>query len=101
MVVPLVYLLALIGVLFLAKIVLVDSPLGKALGEAVRNLVPAKAPEGAVSHGELDKLRHDVEEIRDRLERVVEEQSFLTKLLSEPRHLSLGPGDTEDSETRT
>ncbi|UCC73315.1 MAG: hypothetical protein JSV86_01750 [Gemmatimonadota bacterium] len=95
------YLVALFFLAILAKIVLVDSPLGKALGDAVSNLVPPKASEGAVSRGELDKLRHDVEELRDRVERVVEEQTFLTQLLSEPGHMRLGPGEAEDSDTRT
>ncbi len=98
---PLVYLAALLLAAMLAKIVLVDSPLGKALGEAVRNLVPPKAPEGAVSHGELDSLKRDVEGLRDQLERVVEEQAFLTRLLAEPDKMQLGPGEAEDSDTRT
>jgi hypothetical protein len=96
-----VYLVALVFVAILAKIVLVDSPLGKALGEAVRNLVPPKAPEGAVSQGEMDSLKRDVEGLRDQLERVVEEQAFLTRLLSEPKQMELGPGEAEDSDTRT
>lgn len=96
---PLVYLAVGVFAVFLAKIVLVDSPLGKALGEAVRNLVPPKAPEGAVSQGELDNLKRDVGELRDQLERVVEEQAFLTRLLSEPKRMELGPGEAEDSDT--
>ncbi len=40
---PILYLLAIV---FLAKIVL-DSPVGKALGEAIRNLVPPRAADGA------------------------------------------------------
>ncbi len=95
---PILYLLVLV---ILAKIILIDSPVGKALGEAVRNLVPPRAPEGSVSHTELETLRRDVEELRDRLDRVVEEQSFLTRLLSEPRRLSLGPGEIEDVDNRT
>jgi hypothetical protein len=91
------YLLVLV---FLAKIVLIDSPVGKALGDAIRNLVPPRAPQGAVSEAELDSLRRDVEELRDRVERVVEEQSFLTRLLLQPRQLGLGPGEIEDPETR-
>ncbi|KPK83256.1 MAG: hypothetical protein AMS25_00555 [Gemmatimonas sp. SM23_52] len=94
---PILYLLV---VVILAKIILIDSPVGKALGEAVRNLVPPRAAEGSVSHAELETLRRDVEELRDRLDRVVEEQSFLTRLLSEPRHLSLGPGEIEDVDNR-
>ena len=90
---PILYLLV---VVILAKIILIDSPVGKALGEAVRNLVPPRAPEGSVSQVELETLRRDVEELRDCLDRVVEEQSFLTRLLSEPRRLSPGPGETED-----
>lgn len=86
----------LVVVVFLAKIVLIDSPVGKALGDAVRNLTPPRAPQGAVSHTELESLRRDVEELRDRVERVVEEQAFLTRLLSQPRNLSLGPGEVED-----
>lgn len=89
------YLLVLV---FLAKIVLIDSPVGKALGDAVRNLVPAKAPAGAVSQAELELLRRDVEELKDRVDRVVEEQAFLTQLLSQPKHLSLGPGEPEDKD---
>ena len=89
------YLLVLV---LLAKIVLIDSPVGKALGDAVRNLTPPRAPEGAVSQRELDALRRDVEELRDRVERVVEEQSCLTRLLSQPKHLSLGPGEIDDQD---
>jgi hypothetical protein len=89
------YLLVLV---LLAKIVLIDSPLGKALGDAVRNIVPPKAAEGTISHGELDALRRDVEELRDRVDRVVEEQSFLTRLLSQPKHLSLGSGEIDDQD---
>lgn len=98
---PVVYLVALIFVAILAKIVLVDSPLGKALGEAVRNLVPPRAPEGAASQGELESLKRDVEGLRDQLDRVVEEQTFLTRLLSEPERMRLGPSEAEDSDTRT
>ncbi|MGD2216370.1 MAG: hypothetical protein PVJ64_06425 [Gemmatimonadales bacterium] len=98
---PVVYLVALIFVAILAKIVLVDSPLGKALGEAVRNLVPPKAPQGAVSQGELESLKRDVDGLRDQLERVIEEQAFLTRLLAEPEQMKLGRGEAEDSDTRT
>lgn len=95
---PLIYLLVLV---FLAKIVLIDSPVGKALGDAIRALAPPRTPAGSVSQGELEGLRREVEDLRDRLERVVEEQSFLTRLLSEPRRLSPGSGAIEDRETRT
>lgn len=91
------YLLVLV---LLAKIVLIDSPVGKALGDAIRSLVPPRAPPGAVSRAELESLRRDVEELRERVERVVEEQSFLTRLLSQPKRLSLGSGEIEDPETR-
>jgi hypothetical protein len=84
----------------LAKIVLVDSPVGNAVAEAIRSLMPTRASGDGVSRAELESLRRDVEELRDRVERVVEEQSFLTRLLSEPRPLSLGPGRVEDPETR-
>jgi hypothetical protein len=93
--------LFLLVAVFLAKIVLIDSPVGKALGDAIRNLAPPRAPQGAVSQAELDRLQHDVEELRDRVDRVVEEQEFLTRLLSEPRRLSLRPGEIEDPDTRT
>ena len=93
------YLLVLV---ILAKIVLIDSPVGKALGDAIRNLSPPKAPEGGATRAELEELRRDVEEIRDRLDRVIEEQAFLTRLLSKPpRHISLGPGEIESEDTRT
>ena len=95
---PILYLLVLV---FLAKIVLIDSPVGKALGDAIRNLSPPRAPDGAVSQSELELLRRDVEELRDSVERVVEEQAFLTRLLSRPgEHLSLGPGETGNEDTR-
>ncbi len=95
---PVFYLLVLV---FLAKIVLIDSPVGKALGDAIRNLAPPRAPAGSISQREIEGLRREVEDLRDRLERVVEEQSFLTRLLSEPRRLSPGPGAIEDRDTRT
>jgi len=98
---PVVYLVALFFVAILAKIVRVDPPLGKALGETVRNLVPPRAPEGAVSQSELDSLKRDVEGLGDQLERVVDGQTFLTRLLSEPAKLKLALGETEDSDTRT
>jgi hypothetical protein len=88
--------LVLVALIFLAKIVLIDSPVGKALGDAIRNAVPPRAPEGGASRAELDDLRRDVDELRDQLERVIEEQSFITRLLSEPRRLSLGPGEVRD-----
>ncbi len=93
---PIVYLLVLV---LLAKIVLIDSPVGKALGDAIRNLVPPRAPEGAVSRSELENLRRDVEELRDSVDRVIEEQSFLTRVLSQPGQLSLGAGEIEELDT--
>ncbi len=95
---PILYLLVLV---FLAKIVLIDSPVGKALGDAIRNIAPPKAPDGAISQRELERLQRQVDDLRDQLERVVDEQSFLTRLLSEPRRLSLGPGEIEDRDTQT
>jgi hypothetical protein len=47
------YLLVLV---FLVKIVMIDSPVGKALGDAIRNLTPQKAPQGAVSQAEVELL---------------------------------------------
>lgn len=95
---PLLYLLL---VVFLAKIVF-DSPVGRALGDTIRNLAPPRAPKGGASEAELEKLRRDVEAIREELERVVEEQSFMTRLLSKPpRHISIGPGELESDETPT
>ena len=91
----------LLVVVFLAKIVLIDSPVGKALGDAIRNLTPPRPPEGGASQAELESLRSDVDELRDRLERLVEEQSFLTRLLSKPRHIGIGPGDLEDDDNQT
>ena len=38
-------------------------------------------------------MRRDVEELRERIERVVDEQSFITRLLSEANTLSLGSGE--------
>ena len=93
---PILYLLV---VVLLAKIVLIDSPVGKALGDAIRNMVPPRAPEGAVSHSELESLRRDVEELRDSVDRVIEEQSFLTRVLSQPGQLSLGAGEIEELDT--
>ena len=95
---PVLYLLLLV---FLAKIVLIDSPVGKALGDAIRNLSPAKAPEGAASQAELEHLRRAVEDLRDRVDRVVEEQAFLTQLLSRTERLGLGPGDRDDKDFPT
>lgn len=91
---PLLYLLVLV---LLAKVVF-DSPVGKALGDAIRGIAPARAPEGAASQRELESLQRDVEELRDRVERVVEEQEFLTRLLSQPKHLSIGPGEIVDQD---
>jgi hypothetical protein len=88
----LVFLLVLV---FLAKIVLIDSPVGQALGDAIRGMVPPRVPEGSASRGELDQLRRDVEELRDRVDRIVDEQEFLTRLLAQPRQRSLGPGEVK------
>ncbi len=44
----------------------------------------------------LEGLRRDVDELRERLDRVVEEQLFLTQLLSQPRQLNPGSGEAED-----
>jgi hypothetical protein len=93
---PILYLLVLA---LLAKIVLIDSPIGKALGDAIRNLAPPRAPEGAAVRSELERLRRVVEELRDSVERVIEEQSFLTRVLSQPRQLSLGGGEIEELDT--
>ncbi len=93
--------LALLVVALLAKIVLIDSPVGAALGDAIRNLVPARDPHGSASdHEELDALRRDVDALHERIDRVVEEQAFLTELLAEPRRLSLESGrpGTEESD---
>ncbi len=48
---PILHLLAIV---FLAGIVF-DSPVGKALGEAIRNLVPPRAPDGARIRAELEE----------------------------------------------
>jgi hypothetical protein len=92
------YLLVLV---FLVKIVMIDSPVGKALGDAIRNLTPQKAPQGAVSQAEVELLRRDVEDLKDRVDRVVEEQAFLTQLLSQPERRSLGPGNMNDQDIPT
>lgn len=92
--------LLLVMALFLAKIVLIDSPVGQALGDAIRNRTPPRAPEGAASLADVERLRADVEDLRDRLERVIEEQSFLTRLLSQ-RRIAIGPGESENEESRT
>ncbi len=94
-------LVSLVLLLFLAKIVLIDSPVGQALGDAIRNLTPPKAPPGAASRAELESLRRDMEDLRERVDRVVEEQAFLTRLLVEPKRLGLGPGEAEDHDTET
>jgi hypothetical protein len=86
----------LILLLFLAKIVLIDSPVGHALGDAIRNLAPRRADYGPVSRGEIEGLRRDVEELRDRLDRVIEEQLFLNELMSGSRRLNPAPGEIED-----
>jgi hypothetical protein len=88
--------LYLLVLLILAKIVLIDSPVGSALGDAIRNLVPPRTPQGAVSRSELEALRRDVEELRDLVDRIAEEQSFLTQVLSRPRPLSIGPGESDE-----
>jgi hypothetical protein len=94
--------LYLLVLLILAKIVLIDSPVGSALGDAIRNLVPPRSKGGAggaggaVSRSELEALRRDVEELRDRVDRIAEEQSFLTQVLSRPRPLRIGPGEGDE-----
>lgn len=93
--------LLLVVAVILAKIVLIDSPLGQALGDAIRQLAPPKS-EGGASRAELEGLRRDVDELRDLVDRVVEEQSFLTRLLSKPPgHIGIGPGKLDDEETGT
>lgn len=89
------WLLALLLVVLAAKIVLIDSPVGAALGDAIRNLVPPRTPQGAASRSEMEELRHEVDQLRDRVDRLVDEQAFLTRLLSEPTRLQLKPGDIE------
>lgn len=90
--------LALIVLVVLAKVVLIDSPVGAALGDVIRNLTPAKAPKGAASSSELEHLRLSVEELHERLERVEEEQEFLNRLLTEPKRLSLESGETKNQD---
>lgn len=90
----------LIVLLFLAKIILIDSPVGHALGDAIRNLAPPRADYGPVSRGEIEALWRDVEELRDRLDRVVEEQLFLSQLMSSSRQLNPAPGEIEDLDRR-
>jgi hypothetical protein len=92
-------LVALLVLVFLAKIVFIDSPVGQALGDAIRNMAPPKVPPGAASRADLESMRRDMEELREQVDRVIEEQAFLTQLLAEPERLRLGPGDTEDRDT--
>ncbi len=87
--------LMLIVLVVLAKVVLIDSPVGAALGDVIRSLAPSKAPQGAASSAELENLRLNLEELHDRLERVEQEQEFLTRLLTEPKRLSMGPGEAK------
>ena len=91
--------LYLLGIVLLAKIVL-DSPVGRAMGDALRGFTTPSAPRGAASQAELEQVRRDVEELRDQIERVVEEQAFITRLLSEPRPRSLGSGHSGGEENR-
>ena len=90
-------LLYVIGIIFLTKVVL-ESPLGKAMGDALRSFTTPAAPRGAASQGELEQVRRDIEDLRDRIDRVVEEQSFLTKLLTKSSPLSLGSGGAADED---
>ncbi len=90
--------LVAIGLLILAKVVLIDSPVGAALGDVIRSLAPSKAPQGGASSAELENLRLNLEELHDRLERVEQEQEFLTRLLTEPKRLSMGPGEAKQKD---
>lgn len=90
--------LVLLLLVIAAKIVLIDSPVGAALGDVIRNLAPPRAPSGAASARELERLRVEVDELRDRVDRLVDEQAFLTRLLSEPTRLQLKSGDVEPDE---
>ncbi len=90
--------LVAIVLLILAKVVLIDSPVGAALGDVIRSLAPSKAPQGAASSAELENLRLNLEELHDRLERVEQEQEFLTRLLTEPKRLSMGPGGAKQKD---
>lgn len=87
--------LALLVLVLLAKVVLIDSPVGAALGDVIRRIAPARAPRGAASSSELENLRLNVETLHERLERVEQEQEFLTRLLMEPKRLGLEPGEAK------
>ena len=92
-------LLYLLGLIFLAKIVL-DSPIGKAMGDTIRSFSAPAGPKGAASQADMERVRLDIEELRDRVDRIVEEQSFITRLLTESKQLSLGPGEARDEDVR-
>lgn len=91
-----VLLVALFLLMLTMKIVLIDSPVGAALGDVIRGMAPERAPRGAATRGEVEELRREIEELRDRIDRVVEEQAFLTRLLTEPDRLRLGSGSIEE-----
>ncbi|MEE9156474.1 MAG: hypothetical protein V3U38_07470 [Gemmatimonadota bacterium] len=92
-------LLYLVGLIFLAKIVM-DSPVGKAMGDSIRSFSARAAPKGAASQADMERARRDIEALRDRVDRIVEEQSFITRLLTESRPLSLGSGEASDEDVR-
>ena len=91
--------LYLLAVVFLAKVVL-DSPVGRAMADSLRNRSTSAASSGSVSQAEIEQVRQDVEELRDRVDRIVEEQSFITRLLTESRPMSLGPGEVKDEDVQ-
>ena len=91
--------LYLLAVVFLTKVVL-DSPVGRAMADALRNRSTSAAPSGSVSQAEIEQVRQDVEALRDRVDRIVEEQSFITRLMTESRPMSLGSGEVEDEDVQ-
>ncbi len=94
---PVLYLLVLV---ILAKIVLIDSPLARRSVSRTQAGAAASPGRGGIAVRAGAFVSRRGKDSRA-LGRVVEEQSFLIRGLSQPRRRRAGPADTEDPDTRT
>lgn len=74
--------------------IVIDSPIGRALGRRIEGPEPAVAPPLAELVRRLEAVESEVEEMNTQVRQLQEENQFLQRLLEEqPRRPSLPPAD--------
>lgn len=74
--------------------IVIDSPIGRALGRRIEGQEPQVAPPIADLTRRLEVLEGEVEEMNTQVRQLQEENQFLQRLLEEqPRRPSLPPSD--------